>query len=332
MLVTAFRWNTMPPEVSTDLDTFLIAHPSLLGWLYAQSSAARWGVPHRDFAAALHRSAAHHFCGAPPTGDALEAFLRGLHLEDLAMACALRAGSEQAWEEFVDRYRPVLYAAARAIVSPAGETCARDLADSLYADLYGLKATAADERRSLLDYFHGRSKLATWLRAVLAQRHVDALRASRRTTSLDDEDAGSSAEPVRAASRAAADYTDPDRQRLLPRLRYAVSQALADLTPPDCLLVSLYYVEELTLAQIALLRGVHEATISRHLERIRRGLREGVERELAAGQSAQNGNRSHAGLSSAEIELCFTYALEDWPLDLRRELSQGAGRGGPEVK
>jgi RNA polymerase sigma-70 factor len=329
MLVTAIRWNTMPPEVSTDLDAFLTAHASLLAWLHAQSSAAHWGVSRQEFAAALHRSAAHHFGGAPPVGDTLEVFLRGLHLEDLAMACALRRGSEQAWEEFVARYRPVLYAAARAIVSPAGEARARDLADSLYADLYGLKTTGADERRPLLDYFHGRSKLATWLRAVLAQRHVDALRASRRTTSLDDEEAGAAAVPVRAGAAAAA-CADPDRERLLPHLRDAVSRTLAGLAPSDRLLISLYYVEDLTLAQIALLRGVHEATASRHLERIRRELRESVERALAAGQSAQNGNRAHAGLSPAEIALCFTYALEDWPLDLRRELSQGAGRGESE--
>ena len=77
------RWDIMPPEVSTDLDIFVGGHASLLAWLYAQSNAARWAVSRQEFAAALHRSAAHHFGGAPPAGDALEVFLRGLHLEDL---------------------------------------------------------------------------------------------------------------------------------------------------------------------------------------------------------------------------------------------------------
>ena len=39
------------------------------------------------------------------------------------------------------------------------------------------------ERQSLFRYFHGRSSLATWLRAVLAQRVVDAVRVERRLES-----------------------------------------------------------------------------------------------------------------------------------------------------
>ena len=61
----------------------------------------------------------------------------------------------------------------------AGEARARELADSLYAELYGLNGAGGARGRALLDYFHGRSKLATWLRTVLAQRHVDALRAAQ---------------------------------------------------------------------------------------------------------------------------------------------------------
>ena len=42
----------------------------------------------------------------------------------------------------------------------------RELADSLYADLFGLD-TRDGERRSLFRYYHGRAKLTTWLRSVL---------------------------------------------------------------------------------------------------------------------------------------------------------------------
>ena len=82
-------------------------------------------------------------------------------------------------------YRPVLYRSADAI-DPGGG--ARELADSIYADLFGLQERDG-ERRSLFRYFHGRSSLATWLRAVLAQRYVDRVRSSRRLTPLDDEEA-----------------------------------------------------------------------------------------------------------------------------------------------
>jgi RNA polymerase sigma factor (sigma-70 family) len=330
----------MPPEVSAGLDDFRKAHAALLAWLHAQSKASRWSVSREEFSAALYRSAAHRFGGDFPSGESLELYLRGLHLEEIAMACALRLGSEQAWEEFIANYRPALYAAARAIVTTAGEARARELADGLYADLYGVKSPAGQPRRPLLDYFHGRSKLSTWLRAVLAQRHVDFLRAAQRTESLTEDGAAEfPADGRRVAgsvtiaahtSSHAGDPNDPDRQKLLPRLQHAVSQALAGLASTDRLLLSLYYVEDLTLAQIARLRGVHEATVSRHIARIARELRESVERALLTGAPARNGSGGQAGLSPAQVERCFAFALEDWPLDLRRELSAGGARVGRE--
>ena len=315
----------MPPEPNAGFARYLSSHPSLLAWLYAQSGAARWGISGEEFAADLLRSAARHFAADPPAGEVLEAFLRGLHLEDLALACALRRGSEPAWEEFMARYRPVLYAAARAIISPGDESRARELADSLYAELYGIKAGADGKVRSLLEYYHGRSKLSTWLRAVLAQRHVDTLRASQRTVSLDDEANGEARPAPIPLPIASNSDPDPDRQALLPHLRRAVSLALAGLAPADRLLLSLYYVEGLTLAQIGRLHGVHEGTASRHLDRIRRELREAVERTLATGETGQGANRAAGGLSPAQVELCFRYAVEDWPFDLRHELKQEIG-------
>jgi RNA polymerase sigma-70 factor (ECF subfamily) len=323
----------MPPEVAAEPNAFHAKHAALVAWLHAQSGAGRWQVTQEELAVALERSAAYCFDGAVPAGDPLETYLRGLHLEDLAFACALRRGSEAAWEEFVARYRPLLYAAARAIVTTAGEGRARELADSLYAELYGVRGTDGTERRPLLDYFHGRSKLATWLRTVLAQRHVDALRAGQRTAPLEEEratsDGAGKTHPLR--SNRMPEVADPDRERLLPRLRQAVSAALGELAPADRILLSLYYVDDLTLAQIARIRKAHEATVSRHLERIRQELRHGVERKLAGGLPAgQRGlNGSGGGLSPAEVELCFSYAVEDWAFDLAGSL--GASITGQET-
>ena len=66
-------------------------------------------------------------------GD-LERHVASLHLEDLALACACAVGDEGAWEHLVREHRPQLYRAANALDPTGG---ARDLADSLYADLYG---------------------------------------------------------------------------------------------------------------------------------------------------------------------------------------------------
>jgi hypothetical protein len=91
----------------------------------------------------------------------------------------------------------VLYRAADALDRHGG---AREVADALYAELYGVR-NAQGQRQSLFRYFQGRSSLATWLRAVLAQRYVDRQRAQRRLAPLADPDAAPFAPRPPAARR-----------------------------------------------------------------------------------------------------------------------------------
>ena len=322
-------FSLLSKKMSCDTSTpglaaFLAAHSPLLAQLHEKAATAGWGTPLEEFSAALHRSALHRFGDALPQADVLRNYLLSLHIDDLALVCALRRGSDSAWEEFVARYRPVLYAAARAIAGSSGEARARELADSLYAELYGLEGAGGARSRALLDYFHGRSKLSTWLRTVLAQRHVDAIRAASRNQSLEDENENAPA----AAAFGKADgqsASDPDRTRLLPQLRQAVAASLAALAPGERLLLSLYYVQNMKLAQIARLRGVHEATISRQLDAVRRELRNKVECFLSDADASPGGR---AGLSPAEIALCFSYAQEDWAFDLSAALSASPSKEG----
>src|SRR6185437_4123563 len=125
------------------------------------------------------------------------------------------------WEHFMREQRPILYRSAGAIDSAGG----RELADSLYADLYGI-ADRGGTRRSLFRHFHGRSSLATWLRAVLAQRHVDRIRATRRLEPLPDDES-----PGAIASR--QEPVDPERRRYLALVERALTQAVAGLAARD---------------------------------------------------------------------------------------------------
>src|SRR5467141_3141516 len=162
---------------------------SLLKWFYAQSQAARWGVPRERFAAALERSAKKALTPGAVTPQQLQNYLGALHLEDLALANACAEGGEAAWEHFFTTFRGYLRAAAAAILRcKAGSADACDLADSLFSELYGLAGGKGAER-SLFRYFQGRSSLKTWLRAVLAQRHIDAIRTGRRFEERGEDDA-----------------------------------------------------------------------------------------------------------------------------------------------
>jgi RNA polymerase sigma factor (sigma-70 family) len=261
---------------------------ALVARLYETARADRWALPVAAFAAALERSAGKTFAPEPDP-RALERHLTSLHLEDLALACACAAGHESAWEHFVREHRPLLYRAADAI-DPTGGS--RDLADSLYGELFGL-AERDGARRSLFEYFHGRSTLGTWLRAVLAQRHVDRVRSARRFEELPAEDAPGLARATVAHQPHAARYVE--------LMRRAVMAAVARLTPKDRLRLGYYYADDLTLAQIGRALKEHEATVSRNLARARRDIRRDVERQL----------RDQEHMSPGQIDECFAAVVDD---------------------
>jgi RNA polymerase sigma-70 factor, ECF subfamily len=277
---------------------------ALLKRLYRQSKAERWHLPVAVLAGALEISAARVFAGKTADARDLERYLGSLHLEDLALACACAAGEEAAWEHFIREQRPVLYRAADQIDRSGG---AREIADALYADLYGLRERGG-ERESLFRHFHGRSSLATWLRAVLAQRHVDRLRTQSRTESLPEENS-----PAALAAR--TEPAEPERRRYVILARRALSRAVSRLAPRDRLRLGCYYAQQLTLAEIGRLLREHEATVSRHLARSRKAIRQDVERDL----------RVDGALSDAEIADCFaTVANDPGPIDLGQMLEAAA--------
>jgi RNA polymerase sigma-70 factor, ECF subfamily len=279
---------------------------ALIDRLHRRAGAERWGVTPDALAEALAASAARVFEGREAGARELTRLLESLHLEDLAIAVACADGHEGAWEHFVREYRPVLYRSAEAIDRSGN---ARELADSLYAELYGLSEREG-RRRSLFRYYHGRSTLATWLRALLAQRHVDRFRAGRRVEPLP-------AETDDHAIAAAAAPPDPDRPRLLSLITTALAAAVAGLTPRDRLRLSCYYAQQLTLAEVGRITGEHEATVSRQVAKTRKTLRAEVERQL----------RNEAHLSDAEIAQSFTYAVDDpGPIDLMSLLAPEAAR------
>ena len=279
-----------------------------LARLYRKAQAERWGVSVASFAEALERSLAQWSAGRAPGAD-VEPYLSTLHVEDLAVACACAAGHEAAWEHFMIEYRPGLYRAADALDHTGA---ARELADALYAELYGLKERDGT-RATLFRYFHGRSSLATWLRAILTQRHIDHRRAHRRLESLADEDASTS--PVSEST------PDPDRERFAVTMATALSAALAALAARDRLRLGCYYAQQMTLAQIGRLLHEHEGTVSRHLTRTRRAIRSDVEDRLRK-----------KGLRDREIEECFASVIEDTgSLDLAELIDDSGERKKPRA-
>lgn len=277
----------------TSFEEFLGKHRRRIEELHRDSTAARWSVALEEFARAVWQG-----IRKANSDDAAET-LGAIRARDLALALGCARGNEAAWDTFCAEFRPVLYEAARALLHE--ETAARELADSLLADLYGLKENEQG-RKSLLSLFYGRSSLKRWLRAVLYQKFVDEYRRQSRLEPLPEE----AAEPVARPSSISAE----DDRRYAECLGEAVEAALGEMRAPDRLLLSWYYVQELTLKQIGALAGEHEATISRRLEALRKKLRLRIENHL----------RRVKNLSAIEIEQCLDFASRGVMVKLEKAL------------
>jgi RNA polymerase sigma factor (sigma-70 family) len=265
--------------------------------LYRRAGAAKWRVPRETFAEALERAAQR---GAD---------LSTLHLDDLALACGCAAGDETAWEHFVREHRPVLYRAADALDATGG---CRELADDIYGELFA---------RSLFSYFHGRSSLATWLRAVLSQRYVDRVRVTKRLQPLSEDDRSAPSMAGESASPYNSSEDTHQQQRCRELIQQALTQATAELAPRDRLRLACYYAQGLTLAETGKLLGEHEASCSRHLARTRKTLRGTIEDQLKGEHS----------LTDAEIRDCFSSVSQDaGELDLRQLLRIEERKESPE--
>ena len=279
---------------------FSARYAPALARLYDRARAAKWNLGNDLITEAAFRGALKS--GAFET-DSVEAYLDALHAEDLALALACKNGDSRAWEHFISSLRPSLYAAARAITGD--EIRGRELADSIWADLYGLEVRDG-RRRSILEYFHGRSSLLTWMRAILAQRHVDHIRSQSRIQPLDEGAEDSRIDPNSNHN----DPQEPERARYVRMLGLALEIALKELAPRDRMRMAYYYRHHLSLKEIGCLMGEHESSVSRKLARTRDDLKNEIERRL----------REIDLLSQDQIRLCYDFAAGDLQLDLARAL------------
>jgi RNA polymerase sigma-70 factor len=295
--------------LAESLEEFRHRHHLTIERLYAESGAGRFEIAGAAFAEALYRGYRRRDETGPDfkfSGE-IDAFLVSLHVGDLALAIACRQGNEIAWREFRSRYHRTIESVARALISDPVR--ALETAESLYADLYGLRDAGA-RRASPFDHYHGRAGLGAWLRVVIARREADLWRAEKMvepiesiTERIPTDAAGTNHEPC-----------DPDRARYAPLLSDALTRAIAALEPARKLLLSYYYVQGMTLAEIGRLQAEHESTVSRRLSATRNRIRREVERSL----------RVDHRLSNEQIDRCFDYATADWPFNLATILYQQA--------
>ncbi len=211
-------------------------------------------------------------------------FIESLQADDLCLIVACEQGNEAAWADLVSRFSVTVRSAARSASS--NEESAEDLAQSIWAELHGLRTREDGRPSGKLAYYSGRGSLAGWLRAVVAQLAIDQHRKQSRLVQTEED---SEFDRIIGQGREENDWTSQtvvspevelSRRVAGTEMQHALARSIEKLTADDRLLVKLYYFDGLRLKEAGAVLGVHEATASRRLTKVHSELRQAVEKIL----------------------------------------------------
>lgn len=166
---------------------------------------------------------------------------------DEAIIQLVQAGQgQEAFERLVPAYRRRVFGLAFSILRD--RAAAEDLAQEVFVKLW-----------QALPRYDGRAQLSTWIYAITRNAAISALRARRREVSMSDPVVAAEAEGIYATGDATADDAAlrrrvealPDRQRMA---------------------VTLYYLDERPVEEVAEMMGLPANTVKTHLHRARASL------------------------------------------------------------
>lgn len=210
----------------------------------------------------------------PEPSAAVSEMLASLNSDDLCLAVACAKGDEAAWEDFFRDYRTYLVSISRGVTQDQG--AAEQLADSTFAELYGLRESGG-ARVSKFSFYSGRGSLKGWLRAVIYQLSADLYRKTGRFVQTEDAGDLERLPVARGPESGELSFSEQYEAAVSDSLR----RALAQLEVRERLLFAHYYYDEMTLREIGKLFGVHEATVCRWLAKAQKRTRKLVEKSLS---------------------------------------------------
>jgi len=268
-------------------EEFLVAFRNDIDQLLGQVSR-RYSVADVQVAAAIHSAVKKYLPATLSAGvsegkgvskegrQAISDLIRSLNCDDLCVAIACATGDDAAWEDFYREYRGFMISIARSVTQDG--TAAEQLADSTFAELYGLRESGG-VRISKFSFYSGRGSLRGWLRAVVFQLSADIYRKTGRF--VQTEEAEDMEHLAAAPATQTAIETDLVGEQYHSAVGSALRSAIDSLEPKEKLLLAYYYYDEMTLREIGKLFGVHEATVCRWLSKIQKRARKLVEKSLA---------------------------------------------------
>lgn len=183
---------------------------------------------------------------------------------DQELARAVASGSESACALFVNRYRGLCFRIVRRFVDSDDD--AFDLCQDIFI--------RALER---IEQYRGTGTLAAWLGQLsfnIGRRRVEQRRGRREVSWDGVEELGQALHAIGAPS-------PPSAQQQLEHAQQvdALQQAMTQLSSAEHLVLTLFYFDELSLAEVSEVTGLPAGTIKSHLSRGRQRLRRLLQRE-----------------------------------------------------
>ena len=212
---------------------------------------------------------------------------------------------------------------------------AEDLAQSIWAELHGLKIRDDGQPTGKLAYYSGAGSLGGWLRAVVGQLAIDRHRKEARLVHPEeDADLDRLSRESEQESDGRVFHSLPTPEETLAKnlagaaVEKALGRALQELEDEDRLLVKLYYFDGLRLREAGAVLGVHEATASRRLTRIHGDVRKRVETILVN----ENGwTQAEATRSLSQVAATLQMDVEPLLAPTPASLVESSEAGGESV-
>lgn len=172
---------------------------------------------------------------------------------------AARKGNRPAFRKLVEKYQSYVFTITLRVLKR------RELAEEAAQDVF-LKVYQT------LDGFEGKSKFSTWLYTIAYRTAIDIARKKQLyTQELDDE----------RSSNWKDDFHEDGLQRVNRQdLQEYLQRAIDQLDPADATIITLYYLNEKAVREIAEITGLTETNIKTKLFRLRDRLRETLTRQL----------------------------------------------------
>lgn len=171
-------------------------------------------------------------------------------MDDNTIIARVLSGESSAFETLVNRYKDMAFSVARRVCS------SNEDAEEVAQDAF-LKAYQA------LDKFKQESKFSTWLYRIVTNAAISSTRKKRIPLVTIDESMMNVTEDEVQETIGSISAEEQSR---------CIREAMQRLHPQDCLLVNMFYTDDLCIEEISEVTGLSQANVKVKLHRIRKRL------------------------------------------------------------